>query len=86
MHHAFRLLINGRLVPGTGTAPVINPATGTPFADRPVASRGQLDEAVASAKAAQPGWAANPYAERRRVLEKKWPIASRNGPRTSPAC
>ncbi|GLK72755.1 aldehyde dehydrogenase family protein [Ancylobacter dichloromethanicus] len=70
MHHAFRLLINGRLVPGTGTAPVINPATGTPFADRPVASRGQLDEAVASAKAAQPGWAANPYAERRRVLEK----------------
>jgi acyl-CoA reductase-like NAD-dependent aldehyde dehydrogenase len=69
MNHAFKLLINGRLVAGAGTAPVINPATGAPFADRPVASRDQLDEAVAAAKAAQPGWAATPYAERQRVLQ-----------------
>lgn len=70
MNREFRLLINGKLVPGNGTAPVINPATGAPFADRPVASLDQLNEAVAAAKAAQPAWAAKPYAERRRVLEQ----------------
>ena len=70
MNREFRLLINGKLVPGAGSAPVINPATGASFADRPVASLDQLNEAVAAAKAAQPAWAATPYAERRLVLEQ----------------
>lgn len=70
MSHEFKLLINGRLVNGSTEAPVINPATGEVFAQRPVASLQQLDEAVSAAKAAQPGWAALSYADRRAVLEK----------------
>ena len=70
MNRSFKLLINGQLVAGATAAPVINPATGEPFADRPVASLDQLNEAVAAAKAAQPGWAAMPYGDRRIVLER----------------
>ena len=68
MDHHFRLLIDGKLVDGADTAPVINPATEKSFADRPVASREQLDQAVRAAKAAQPAWAARPIDERRDVL------------------
>jgi acyl-CoA reductase-like NAD-dependent aldehyde dehydrogenase len=68
MHHDFKLLINGQLVDGAKKAPVINPATGQSFADRPVASHEQLDQAVKAAKAAQPDWAARPIDERRGVL------------------
>ena len=53
MDHHFKLLIDGKLVEGADTSPVINPATGKSFADRPVASREQLDQAVRAAKAAQ---------------------------------
>lgn len=70
MNRSFKLLINGQLVAGASAAPVINPATGEPYADRPVASLDQLNEAVAAAKAAQPGWAAMPYGDRRIVLER----------------
>ena len=68
MDHHFRLLIDGNLVEGADTSPVINPATGKSFAVRPVASREQLDQAVRAAKAAQPAWAARPIDERRDVL------------------
>jgi acyl-CoA reductase-like NAD-dependent aldehyde dehydrogenase len=68
MDHHFKLLIDGKLVDGADTSPVINPATGKSFADRPVASREQLDQAVRAAKAAQPAWAARPIDERRDVL------------------
>ena len=74
MTNEFKMLINGALVEGSSKAPVINPATGESFADRPVASREQLDEAVAAAKAAQVGWAATSAAERKEVLHA---IASR---------
>jgi len=74
MTNEFKMLINGALVGGSSKAPVINPATGESFADRPVASREQLDEAVAAAKAAQVGWAAASAAERKEVLHA---IASR---------
>ena len=63
-----RLLINGKLVPGDSTMPVINPATEESIGDCPRASRQQLDQAVAAAKAAFPGWSATPIGERRKLL------------------
>jgi acyl-CoA reductase-like NAD-dependent aldehyde dehydrogenase len=64
----FQLLINGRLVDGDASMDVINPATEQVFAVAPRASKAQLDEAVAAAKAAFPGWAATPIAERKAAL------------------
>jgi acyl-CoA reductase-like NAD-dependent aldehyde dehydrogenase len=70
MPREFKLLIDGKLVAGSTTAPVINPATGVSFADRPVASRDQLDEAVKAAKAAQVLWSAKPMDDRRKIVRK----------------
>jgi acyl-CoA reductase-like NAD-dependent aldehyde dehydrogenase len=64
----FKLLIGGRLVEGARTSPVINPATEEPVADCPRASNAQLEEAVAAAKSAFPGWSATPIDERKKVL------------------
>ena len=53
-----KLLINGALIPGEGTAEkVLDPATGKCIAEVPEASRSQVDAAVAAAEAAGPGWA-----------------------------
>jgi acyl-CoA reductase-like NAD-dependent aldehyde dehydrogenase len=65
---AFKLLIDGRLVAGDQTMPVINPATEETLADCPRASVDQLNQAVAAAKAAFPAWAATPIGERRKVI------------------
>ena len=48
--------INGKLVPGKSgrTAPVFNPATGEQSGTVPLASREEVDEAVAVARAAFP--------------------------------
>src|SRR5262249_57243075 len=56
----FRLLIGGNLVEGAGTLDVINPANGRVLTTAPRADRGQLEQAVAAAKAALPSWAAPP--------------------------
>jgi len=66
----FNLLINGKMVPGDLTMPVLNPATEEVLAQCPRASKGQLDAAVAAAKAAFPAWAATPIEERRRLVGK----------------
>lgn len=66
----YKLLIDGRLVDGSSTLEVVNPATGKAFATCPRADIGQLDSAVAAAKAAFPGWAATPFADRRALLER----------------
>jgi len=66
----FRLLINGRLVPGDRSSPVLNPATEHAVAQCPRASEAQLNEAVAAAKAAFPAWAALAIDARRTVLMK----------------
>jgi acyl-CoA reductase-like NAD-dependent aldehyde dehydrogenase len=52
------LLIDGQLVPGATTAPVLNPATGTAFALAPRADAAQAERAIAAARRAAPGWAA----------------------------
>jgi acyl-CoA reductase-like NAD-dependent aldehyde dehydrogenase len=64
----FTMLIGGKLVAGASEMDVVNPATGAPFAKAPRADRVQLDQAVAAAKAAFPGWSKTPIAERRKVL------------------
>jgi acyl-CoA reductase-like NAD-dependent aldehyde dehydrogenase len=64
------VLINGRLVPGASTMPVINPSTGAPFAQAPAASEEQLDEAVRAAGRAFATWRTTPFEERRAILLK----------------
>jgi acyl-CoA reductase-like NAD-dependent aldehyde dehydrogenase len=64
MDREYRLLIDGTLVDGAETFPVINPATAEPFAECPRASRDQLEQAIAAAKRAYPAWAARPQEER----------------------
>src|SRR5438045_7529171 len=64
----FKLLINGRLVDGDAQMDVINPATEEPVATCARASKAQLDQAVAAAKAAFPAWSKTTMDERRAVL------------------
>lgn len=64
----FKLLIDGRLVDGDQTMEVINPANEEVLAVCPRASKAQLDQAVAAAKAAFPAWSATPIDERRKAL------------------
>jgi acyl-CoA reductase-like NAD-dependent aldehyde dehydrogenase len=59
-----RMTIGGRAAVTTETVEVINPATAEPFVAAPVANRGQVNDAVAAAKAALPAWSATPIAER----------------------
>src|SRR6516165_6215930 len=66
----FRLLIGGKLVEGAGTFDVINPATGRVLTTAPRADRGQLEQAVAAAKAAFRSWAATPLRARGGLLVK----------------
>lgn len=74
----YNLLIGGTLVAGDMTMDVINPATGEPFATAPRASVAQADAAIAAAKAAVPGWAAVPWADRQaKLIELANAIAAR---------
>ena len=68
--HDFRMLIGGKLVAGAATFDVINPATEQVLAACPRADVQQMNQAVAAAKAAFPGWAATPLAERSKLLVK----------------
>ncbi len=62
--------INGQLVKGTSGrfADVFNPATGEVQAKVPLASTQELDDAIASAAAAQPKWASFNPQKRARVM------------------
>ena len=64
----FTATINGRAAPALSTFEVVNPATEEVVAYAPDASAEQLDEAVASARAAAPLWAATSLEERRRLV------------------
>lgn len=64
----FRLLIDGQLVAGDASSPVLNPATEEVLAECPRASEAQLNRAVAAAKAAFLSWAATPIDHRRDIL------------------
>jgi acyl-CoA reductase-like NAD-dependent aldehyde dehydrogenase len=60
----YALIIGGQPVPTADHADVINPSTGAVAGRMPLASVGQVDAAMAAAKAAFPVWAAVPDAER----------------------
>ncbi len=62
--------IDGAPVDGdeSRTAPVFNPATGQQAAEVPLASVGDVDRAVAAAKAAFPAWRATPLGSRAEML------------------
>ncbi|MGA2777345.1 MAG: gamma-aminobutyraldehyde dehydrogenase [Steroidobacteraceae bacterium] len=64
-----KLLINGELVAGAGAVEhVLDPASGLKLADVAEASRTQIDEAVAAAEAAAPGWAQSVPKDRATLL------------------
>lgn len=62
------LTINGRSVASAATLPVIDPSTGAPFIEVPSATPAELDEAVAAARAAFPGWRATPLRRRQELV------------------
>src|SRR5258708_13246742 len=74
----YNLLIDGKMVPGDQTMPVLNPATEEVLAQCPRASKAQLDAAVAAAKAAFPAWAATPIEERRKLVNKMADVIEAN--------
>ena len=65
---AYQLLIDGQLVAGASSMDVINPANETVLAQCPLASIEQLEQAVAAANRAFPGWSQTPLAERKAKL------------------
>ncbi|GJD47790.1 Putative 3-oxopropanoate dehydrogenase [Methylobacterium crusticola] len=72
MSAAIRHFIAGQPTRGSGprTAPVYNPATGEQTGAVALASREDVDAAVASARAAFPAWAATPPLRRARILNR----------------
>jgi malonate-semialdehyde dehydrogenase (acetylating) / methylmalonate-semialdehyde dehydrogenase len=62
--------IGGRAVPGNGPnrLPVFNPATGRAVREVALATAAEVEAAVASARAALPGWSQTPPVRRARVL------------------
>ena len=66
----FKLLIDGKLVDGHATMPVINPATEEVVSPCPIASLDQLEEAIDGAARAFKTWKHTTLAERRDVLLK----------------
>jgi len=70
MPSEFKQLVNGELLDSPTTFEVVNPATGAAFARSPLATRAQLDAAVAAAQHAQPAWRELGYAARRALIRR----------------
>ena len=66
----YKLLIDGDLVDGADSLPVINPATGEPFATCARADAAQLERAIAAAKRAFPAWRDGGQPQRQALLHK----------------
>jgi len=66
----YSMLINGKSVGAEGSIEVVNPATEAAIATVPEASLAQLDDAVAAARRALPGWSAHSIDERRALILK----------------
>ncbi len=66
LHH----FINGEHVPGQSgrQANIHNPATGEHIISLPLASKSEVETAIANAQAAFPGWAATPPAKRAQIM------------------
>lgn len=74
----YNLLIGGKLVAGDLSMDVINPATEEVLAQCPRASKAQLDQAVAAAKAAFPAWSKTPIAARKAAINAIADIIEKN--------
>lgn len=68
-------IIDGQKTASPTTRPVLNPATRRPIAPAPVATKEQLDAAVAAAGRAFPEWAATPWVERSARLRELGALA-----------
>ncbi|HKX88775.1 MAG TPA: aldehyde dehydrogenase family protein, partial [Sphingopyxis sp.] len=64
----YAMLIGGKLEGGSARFDVLNPATEQVIGSVPDATQADLDRAIAAARAAFPGWAATPIAERKAAL------------------
>ena len=64
----YNLLINGELVAGDSSMPVINPATEELISQCPRASEDQLNKAIAAAKAAFTGWSTTGLEIRKKLV------------------
>ncbi|KAG9074189.1 hypothetical protein FRC06_010871 [Ceratobasidium sp. 370] len=71
-------IINGKAVTSSKKIDVINPATQRKIAEVPVATKEQLDEAVAAARAALPAWSAKSPDERAEVLNQIAGVIEKN--------
>ena len=65
-----KLLIDGKLVTGARELDVINPSTAKVFEKAPRADEAQMEQAVAAANRAFPGWAKLSFGERGKYLER----------------
>lgn len=63
-----KLYSEGWIAPGAGTAPIVEPATGTVLGQVAVGSRDDVARAVASATAAQQAWSRLPFTQRAKVM------------------
>src|SRR5258708_779731 len=68
LESSYMMTIGGRAVAGAATLDAVNPATGARWADAPDASREQVDEAVAAARAAFAGWSRTSLPDRKVAL------------------
>lgn len=74
----FSQLIDGELIRGAGSAPVVDPATGEAFATAPVADADQLEQAVAAARRAAVTWRATSWDDRAAVIARVADILEEN--------
>jgi acyl-CoA reductase-like NAD-dependent aldehyde dehydrogenase len=84
MHSDYSMTIEGRGVAGEASIEVFNPANGRAFARAPDCSREQLDEAVASARVAFPGWKATPVSERQALIRRAGDVLLENAEALAP--
>ncbi|KAG8704462.1 hypothetical protein FRC08_002216 [Ceratobasidium sp. 394] len=71
-------IINGKAATSPTKLDVVNPGTQEKIAQVPVATKEQLDETVAAARAAFPAWSATPIDERAAVLNKIADVLEKN--------
>ena len=74
----YNLLINGEMVAGTSTMPVLNPATEEVLTDCPRSSEEQLNQAVQAAKNAFSSWSQTQIQERKEIVLKIADIVEAN--------
>lgn len=74
----YKNVVNGTIVEPTTTFEVFNPATGESLGYAPISTPEEVKAAIATAKAAQPAWAARPDHERKQILMEVADVLTRN--------